>query len=175
VDLGHRSIAHLAGGLELSTGWTRHRAFSYAMQRHGLQAEPNLIAVCGTLSEDQGAQATLDLLDRGKPFTAVVAANDLIALGCLDALAQRGLTCPGEVSVVGYNDMRFADKLQPPLTTIRVPQYELGVEAARMLLDQLAGRLTGRTPPPRLSLLQPKLIVRGSTAPAPPPFIRAGN
>jgi LacI family transcriptional regulator len=136
------------------------------MERHGLEAEPDLIAVCGTLSEDEGAQGTLDLLDRGTPFTAVVAANDLIALGCLDALARRGLTCPGEVSVVGYNDMRFADKLQPPLTTIRVPQYELGVEAARMLLDQLAGRLANRTPPPRLSLLQPKLIVRGSTAPA---------
>jgi len=94
-------------------------------------------------------------------FVGIHAEDDLAGDGGKIVLV--GLAC----WLVSYNDMRFADKIQPPLTTIRVPQYELGVEAARMLLDQLAGRLTGRTPAPRLSLLQPKLIVRGSTATAP--------
>jgi LacI family transcriptional regulator len=91
-----------------------------------------------------------------------VAGNDLLALGCYDALEQRGLDCPGDVSVVGYNDMPFVDRFQPALTTVRVPHYELGTTAAELMLEQLSGA----DAPPRQLALAPELVVRSSTAPA---------
>ncbi|MBI2246052.1 MAG: substrate-binding domain-containing protein, partial [Nocardioides sp.] len=108
-----------------------------------------------------GADALRSLLDAGAEFTAVVAGNDLIALGCYDVFAERGIDCPRDVSVVGFNDMPFLDKLRPPLTTVAVPHQQIGAEAARMLLDAI------RDPsrPARSVLLPLSLVVRGSTAP----------
>jgi LacI family transcriptional regulator len=157
VGLGHTAIAHVAGPLNVSTGAVRHRAFRTAMQAHGLRDDR--IVVAGTYSEAAGHEAMLELLEDDPP-TAVVAGNDLLAIGCYDALEESGLRCPDDVSVVGFNDMPLISRLQPPLTSVRVPQYELGVEAARLLLD----RLSGRTVTPRVVLLPVSLVVRGSTA-----------
>jgi LacI family transcriptional regulator len=130
------------------------------MHRHGLRDDR--IAEAEAYSEVAGRTALLQLLDGDRP-TGIVAGNDLLALGCYDALEETGLSCPDDVSVVGFNDMPFINRLQPPLTSVRVPQYELGVEAARLLLD----RLSGRTMTPRVVLLPVRLVVRGSTAPPP--------
>jgi len=162
VELGHRDIAHIAGPLQVSTGAVRLRAFRAAMQRHGLRDDR--IVEAEAYSEAAGRTALLQLLGSDRP-TAISAGNDLLALGCYDGLAEAGLSCPGDMSVVGFNDMPFISRLQPPLTSVRVPQYELGVEAARLLLD----RLTGRTVTPRVVLLPVRLVVRGSTAPPPRP------
>jgi LacI family transcriptional regulator len=137
ADLGHRRIAHLAGPQNTSTGLVRHRAFQQALRDHGLAEDPALIAPCAAWSEDEGARALRELLDAKQDFTAVIAGNDLLALGCYDVFAERGISCPRDLSVVGFNDMPFIDKLSPPLTSVRVPHYELGSEAARMLLDAL--------------------------------------
>ena len=158
VGLGHRDIAHLSGPLSVSTGAVRHRAFRSAMHAHGLRDDR--IVVADTYSEAAGREGMLHLL-AGEPPTAVVAGNDLLAIGCYDALEESGLSCPEDVSVVGFNDMPLISRLRPPLTSVRVPQYELGVEAARLLLD----RLSGRTVTPRVVLLPVTLVVRGSTAP----------
>ena len=101
------------------------------------------------------------LLDSGVPFTAVLAGNDLLALGVFDALAERGLRCPDDISVVGFNDMPFMDKVFPPMTTVRIPHYEIGAEAARLLLEVLEDP----TRHPRSLLLPLTLVVRGSTGP----------
>jgi LacI family transcriptional regulator len=163
VALGHRRIAHLAGPQELSTGHQRRAAFLAAMREHGLRADRKLVAVCSAYSEHEGEMAASSLLkDGATPFTAVVAANDLIALGCYTALEHRGLVCPTDVSVVGFNDMPFVDRLRPPLTTIRVPQYELGRQAASLLLELLAAPDTAS----KRLLLAPELVIRGSTGPA---------
>jgi LacI family transcriptional regulator len=158
VELGHRDIAHVAGPLNVSTGHVRERAFRDAMRRHGLREDR--VVVADAYSEPAGRVAMLQLLERDHP-TAVVAGNDLLAIGCYDAFDETGLVCPDDISVTGFNDMPLIGRLRPPLTSVRVPQYELGVEAARLLLD----RLTGRTLTPRVVLLPVSLIVRGSTAP----------
>ena len=93
------------------------------MQRHGLPDDR--VVEAEAYSEAAGRTALLQLLDDDRP-TAVVAGNDLLALGCYDALAESGLSCPDDLSVVGFNDMPFISRLQPPLTSVRVPQYELG-------------------------------------------------
>jgi LacI family transcriptional regulator len=160
VTLGHRDIAHIAGPLDVSTGAVRLRAFRAAMQRHGLRDDRFVEAEA--YSETAGRTALLQLLEENRP-TAVVAGNDLLALGCYDALVEAGLTCPDDLSVAGFNDLPFISRLLPPLTSVRVPQYQLGVEAARLLLD----RLSGRTVTSRVVLLPVQLVVRGSTAPPP--------
>lgn len=161
AELGHTRIAHLAGPQITSTGLTRARAFRHAIRDHGLADDPVLIVECGYWSETAGALALRTLLDSGADFTAVVAGNDLIALGCYDVFAERGMSCPQDMSVVGFNEMPFLDKMNPPLTTVSVPHYEIGSEAARLLLDTI----DDPERPARSILLAPSMVVRASTAP----------
>jgi LacI family transcriptional regulator len=159
ASLGHRRIAHLAGPPNTSTGVVRARSFRSTVRDLGLDDDPALVATCRYWSEAEGASALRGLLDQDLGFTAVVAGNDLIALGCYDVFAERGIDCPGDISVVGFNDMPFLDKLRPPLTTIAIPHQEIGAEAARLLLESIAE-------PDRQvrSVLFPlALVVRGST------------
>lgn len=163
AELGHRRILHLAGPQTTSTGVVRARAFQGAVRDHGLADDPALVAACDYWSETEGARVLRQVLDAGTEFTAVVAGNDLIALGCYDVFRERDLDCPGDLSVVGFNDMPLLDKLRPPLTTIAVPHHQIGVEAARMLLESI------KEPerPARSVLLPVSLAIRGSTAPPP--------
>jgi LacI family transcriptional regulator len=161
VDLGHTRIAHIAGPQITSTGLDRSRAFRHAVRDYGAAEDPALIVECAHWSEGDGAGAMRELLDRGSGCTAVVAGNDLIALGCYDVFAERDISCPEDISVVGFNDMPFLDKLRPPLTTLGVPHHELGAEAARMLLDCIEEPQRH----PRSLLLPVSLVLRDSTAP----------
>jgi LacI family transcriptional regulator len=160
--LGHTRIAHLAGPMDTSTGVARARAFRHAIRDHGLADDPALIVEAGYWSETEGATALRTLLERDIRFTAIVAGNDLIALGCYDVFAELGIRCPGDISVVGFNDMPFLDKMNPPLTTVRIPQYEIGGEAARLLLDTIDDPERHA----RSVLLPPSLVVRASTTAA---------
>jgi LacI family transcriptional regulator len=158
VALGHQRIAHLAGPQDVSTGHQRFEGFREAMEAAGL--DPSLVRVGRAFTEPEGARLCEELLATGEPVTAIVAGNDLMALGCYDVFAARGIDCPREISVVGFNDMPFADRFAPPLTTVRIPHYEIGVAAAQLLLDILQGNEDG----PDEVVLAPELIVRGSTA-----------
>lgn len=161
VSLGHRRIAHLAGPQELSTGYLRHQGFHEAMAEFGLEPDPDLILIGSAFVESEGERLCNELLDRDLGATAIVAGNDLMALGCYDAFVARGIECPREISVVGFNNMPFAGWFSPPLTTVGLPHYELGARAAELLLAQL------RDPDaePVQVQLEPRLVVRGSTAP----------
>jgi LacI family transcriptional regulator len=161
AGLGHRRIAHLAGPANTSTGVVRARSFRSTVRDLGLDDDPVLVTTCRYWSEDSGSDALRELLDAGVEFTAIVAGNDLIALGCYDVFAERGIDCPRDMSVVGFNDMPFLDKLRPPLTTVAIPHQQIGAEAARLLLDAIAEP----NRPARSVLLPLSLVVRGSTAP----------
>ena len=161
AQLGHRRIADLGGPHALSTGYQRHEGFIATMRELGLEPDPDLILVGDNFTEASGARICRELIERGAPFTAIVAGNDLMALGCYDALSQHGLVCPDDVSVVGFNDMPFAARFNPPLTTVRIPHYEMGAKSAELLLELLQNP----DAPPRQVLLQPELVVRGSSAP----------
>ncbi|MDQ4055329.1 MAG: LacI family transcriptional regulator [Actinomycetota bacterium] len=160
ASLGHRRIAHLAGPDTTSTGVTRARAFRGAVRDLGLDDDPALVRTCELWNEEAGAEALRGLLDAGAAFTAIVAGNDLIALGCYDVFAERDIACPDDISVVGFNDMPFLDKMRPPLTTVAIPHHQIGVEAARLLLDAISEP----DRPSRSVLLPLSLVVRGSTA-----------
>ena len=158
--LGHRRIGHIAGPQHVSTGVRRRAGFKQAATRAGLPSRNIVIETAPAYTREQGRLAALRLLDRKQAPTAIVAANDLLALGIYDALAERGLNCPRDVSVVGHNDMPYVDMLSPPLTTVRIAQRAMGNQAARLLLDEIAAPATRRS----RVVLEPRLIVRGSTA-----------
>lgn len=165
LGLGHTRIAHLAGPLDYSTGLDRYVSFHETMRAAGLEPDPGLVVVAEAFTESEGARLCRQLMDDGRRFTAVAAANDLLALGCYDVFAERGVRCPEDVSVIGFNDMPFAARFHPPLTTIHIPHYEIGKAAAQLMLE----RLQEGDSPPREVMLRPSLVVRGSTA-----SVRAG-
>jgi LacI family transcriptional regulator len=161
VALGHERIAYVAGPQDVSTGIARYHAYLEGTARHGIARGPELVRFGETFREADGAGALGSLLDEGAEFSAVLAGNDLLALGCYDALAERGLRCPQDVSVIGFNDMPFADKFGPPLTSVRIPHHEMGRRAAEQLLARLRGELAG----PSLDVLPAELVVRRSSGP----------
>ncbi len=158
--LGHRRIAHLAGPQDLSTGRRRHLGFLRAMEACGLHADPSLVVSSRSYSQREGWRCCLELIERGGDWTAIVTGNDLLALGCYRALEERRLSCPDDVSVVGYNDIPFLERLRPPMTAVRIPQRQIGTEAARLLLERIADRQAE----PATLILPPALVVRKSTA-----------
>jgi LacI family transcriptional regulator len=161
--LGHTRIAHMAGPQNLSTGHRRYLGFLEAMHSAGLPTPDTCVHFTRFFTEEEGAAGAAALLDADPGCSAIVAANDLLALGCYDALHTRGVRCPDDVSIVGFNDMPFIGRLLPPLTSVRIPQREIGTVAAALLLERLAGAVGVA----REILLEPTLIVRGSTAPPP--------
>lgn len=161
AQLGHRRIAHIGGPRIVSTGQRRTTSFTEWVVSLGLHHDPDLVVNASWFNQAGGTAAFVELLDRGVDFTAVVAANDLLALGCYDVAAERGIRIPQDLSVVGYNDVPFAERFSPPLTSVRIPHYEIGVKAAEMMLETIED-------PTRMAVtvrLPPQLRVRGSTAP----------
>jgi LacI family transcriptional regulator len=160
LDLGHRVIAHVAGAPELGISEQRIAGYRDAHRGRG-PAASHLVAV-GGFTEQGGYDATERLL-RSAEFTAVFAANDLSALGVLSALADARLAVPGDVSVVGFDDLRLARFTNPPLTTVHQPAAAIARQATELLLDLASGRRVGEM----RHLLEPRLVVRGSTGPPP--------
>ncbi len=160
VDLGHQKIAYLGGPDDTSTGRDRRVAFERLGSEGRFHANPENCVSCESFTEVAGHAGMASILQRDREFTAVVAANDLLALGCYDALRECGLACPNDVSVTGFNDMPFMDRLSPPLTTVHIPLDGLGVQAANLLIEEMRDSNATR----KTIRLDPELIVRGSTA-----------
>jgi len=156
--LGHTCIAHIAGPEWLSTGAMRLRGFQLAVAELAhLDRKPPIVHA-EAFTREAGYSACVQLLDGNAGMTAIVAANDLLALGCYDALMERNLVCPTDISITGYNDAPFVDMVSPPLTTVRIKQCEMGTEAARVLLTRMSGQEVTAD-----ILLRPELVQRRST------------
>ncbi|XWN31314.1 MAG: LacI family DNA-binding transcriptional regulator [Devosia sp.] len=161
-DHGHRRIAHVAGPAALSTGSVRLDAFLAMRDTLGLTEEACPVALSTRFDEDEGHRCMGELLDTGAGFTAVLCANDRLALGAVGRLREAGLAVPHDVSVTGFNDSPTLELIQPRLTTIRIKQFQTGQEAARILLS-----LLGRSPKvPETHVVLPVVLVeRDSVAP----------
>jgi LacI family transcriptional regulator len=162
VDLGHTAIAHVAGPSQTTSGQRRREGVRAAMRRHRLKVPGALVQDASAFTEAAGRLAATKLIDSGESVTAIVAANDLLALGCCDALSEHRLRCPRDVSIIGFNDMPFADRFTPPLTTLHLPHHHLGVIAAELLLECMAADPS--TARPREVVVEPTLVIRRSTA-----------
>lgn len=163
--LGHRHIAHLAGPSELSTGKMRRDAFLAAASACGHDAAQVTVCEAMRFDEDEGKRCADQILETAPETTALLCANDRLALGAMRAIAERGLSCPGDISVTGFNDMPFLDLIPPGLTTVGILQFEAGQTAARHLLSMLKGN--GEAVPQE-TILPVKLVERASVAPPGP-------
>jgi LacI family transcriptional regulator len=158
VALGHRRLALVNGDEGLETARARQAGLEAALARHGLELAARST---GEFTLESGEEQAEALFGRGERPTAVVAANDLLAMGVLAAASSRGLNVPGDISVSGYDDIAYAAFTSPPLTTVRQPARSMGEEAVRLLL----ARLEGEGNRPRRVVVEPELRVRTSTGP----------
>ncbi len=152
IDLGHRTIAHIAGPLR--EGKDRERGWRDELEANGLAAD---ICVAGDYTLESGRAAVVAMLKNGVP-DAIFAAGDLMAVGALQALTKAGLRVPQDVSLVGFDDAEYTQLVQPTLTTVQQPSYLMGKKAAELVLRHLAGE------EPSIVFLHPKIIERDSTA-----------
>ncbi len=138
VGQGHRSIGHIKGHPEHGASAQRFAGYRRALREHGLAFAPGLVRQ-GYFDFDSGKSAAAALLDLPEPPTAIVAGNDDMAAGVLFEARERGLSVPGQLSVVGFDDTRIASRMWPPLTTVRQPIPQMAETAARLLIDKLNG------------------------------------
>jgi len=158
IGMGHRKIV-FAG--DTSYPWLHHRFEGYRQGMREKKLKSVLIMARNSQSFVDFGQKSVARILAGRPRpTAVVAGNDLVALGCYDGLKELGLDCPSDISIVGHNDMPLMDMVRPPLTTVRIRHHDMGLEAARLILQTInvsnASIVDIR--------LKPELVIRESTA-----------
>lgn len=159
VDLGHRQLTQLRGPLDVSSFRGRADGFASVMATTSAREIRGLdTASAPTVEEGQRLARTALNSTHGRP-TAIFAHNDLMAVGALQAIRDLGLTCPGDVSVVGYNDAPLSNHVSPPLTTVRLPSLQLGRRVAQLAIQAIAdgqGQVVTEK-------LPPELVIREST------------
>jgi DNA-binding LacI/PurR family transcriptional regulator len=159
VELGHRSIGHIGGPSTYLHAAHRRQVWADAMRESGLAAGP---VVEADFSAGGGAAATLEMLDTDLPPTAILYANDLMAVAGIAAARQRGVLVPDHLSVVGFDDSQISAFLTAPLTTVRTDVFGWGSAAATALLARTEGQ-----PVADIFLPAAQFVTRASTAPVP--------
>jgi LacI family transcriptional regulator len=161
VALGHRRIAFVGGPAGNTDAGERNRGYREAMAAASLVADTAL-ELAGDFGEESGARAGEVLAGLARQPTAIFAANDEMAIGCLGALRERGLAVPGDFSLVGFDDIPIARYVTPALTTVHVPIAELGTRAMERLLERVEGKGADER---RHDTVATSLVLRESTAP----------
>ncbi|MDI3318039.1 MAG: LacI family DNA-binding transcriptional regulator [Bacillota bacterium] len=162
LSRGRRRIAHLGGPEGVTSAGDRALGFSDALREAGLEPDPKLVSR-GPFAFESGYERTRALLASGVDFDAIFAANDLLAVGAIQACQDEGLDVPQQVAVVGFDDILLARLVRPRLTTVLQPAYRAGTLAWERLAARIAARAAGRAPAEPLDVqLTPRLVVRES-------------
>ena len=167
LSLGHRKMGIITGDPSSGTSVDRLEGFLQALRSAGIRPDRSMIH-SGHNDMESGHVHTMQLLTRADRPTAIFCTNNMMALGALAAIQEIGLVCPEEISLLGFDDFYWATLLRPRLTVVRQPARELGMIAARMLIDHLEGRPSVPTP----TLLATQLMVRDSCCPPKAPAPR---
>jgi DNA-binding LacI/PurR family transcriptional regulator len=170
LELGHRRIAVIRGPEEMFDSEPRWAGVCRAASEDGIEFDPRLVLqlpslVNPTSGFEGGQECARRMLATRCPFTAVLAFDDLTALGVVRALTSAGMRIPQDCSVVGFDEVLPAVVATPGMTTIRQPMKEMGLLAAQWVLEELEARELGVAQPARFYQAPPELVVRMSTAP----------
>jgi len=157
INLGHQRIAHITGPLQTRSALNRLKGYKLALEKYGIEYSDELVGE-GDFRIKGGYQVMKKFLKLTEPPTAIFAANDLLALGAMQAIQKKNFRIPDDFSVIGFNDIELASFVYPPLTTIRQPMMEMGALAVKMLIKIIEeGEFNQRK-----EVLEPKLIIRES-------------
>lgn len=157
IEKGHKRIAHISGPRNLSLSKKRIEGYKASLQEKGVVFDENLL-IEGDFSFFDGARCTNELLDHGVEIDAIFCVCDSMALGCMQALKKRGYQIPKDIAVAGYTNDPAAEFVDPGLTTIAQPSYQIGVESAQLLIKKIKNPDTVRED----VMLDTELIVRTS-------------
>ena len=160
VELGHTRLGYISEPMLFTKAYNRFLGFQAGLQLHHLPYDPELI-IESNFRQRSGQLATRQLLKKPNPPTALVASNDLLALGAMNEVQERGLTVGRDISITGFDDIMLAEYATPPLTTVHQPAQQLGVMVADMLLKVINGKPITK----KQIVIKPSLIVRQSTGP----------
>jgi LacI family transcriptional regulator len=163
LDLGHRRIGTISGPPHVSTGGDRLAGFKKALAAQNVPLDSAHVR-SGDFREDSAFAVTREMLSRPDRPTALYVANNLMLVGVMRAVAEAGLVCPADISIVSTDDFSWATAFRPRLTTVRQPVREMGAEAVRLLVERIE---RGTEEPCKRLVLLPTLIVRESCAPLP--------
>ncbi|SMB93451.1 transcriptional regulator, LacI family [Thermanaeromonas toyohensis ToBE] len=155
IGLGHKYIGFIAGP-DVTTALERQEGYCRALKEAGIEVKEKLIQP-GNFRYESGYTGALNLLEYG--VTAILAANDLMALGAMRAIEEKGLRIPQDIAVVGFDDIPLASLVKPALTTVNQPAYQMGALAAEILLERIEGKRAGE---PKEVILTPSLVIRES-------------
>jgi LacI family transcriptional regulator len=158
IDMGHRRIGFVTGTLDLGCSRDRLDGYRAALSAFHISIDPQLIRE-GDFNQPTGYQVAQDLLDLSEPPTAIFASNDVMAFGVMEAVRDRGLRIPEDISIVGFDNIPQAEHVSPQLSTIQQPLADMGREATQMLL----ALIQDPQQPYRHVELPTQLIVRAST------------
>jgi len=162
IELGHRDVAIILPPEDLMFSVYRWNGFRRAMETQGLTIKPTW-KISGDLTEQGGYAVARHLLNNSQRPTAIIAGNDLMAIGAMRAAREYGLIVGQDLSVIGFDDIPLAEHAHPALTTVRQPIYEIGRHVCRMLVKMLKGEYL--TSDECQVLFDPELVVRDSTGP----------
>ena len=161
LEMGHRDIAHITAPVAYQDSvddiFKRLQGYQQALRDRGIEPDPRLV-IEGNLQQQSGMLAVEMLMSRGRPFSAIFAANDQMAFGARLALYRRGIRVPEDVSLVGFDDESSAAYMVPPLTTVQQPSIQMGQIAAEAILAMIKGKS------PNLPVIEADLVIRESVA-----------
>ncbi|HEX8061080.1 MAG TPA: LacI family DNA-binding transcriptional regulator [Cyclobacteriaceae bacterium] len=164
IEQGCKRIAHLEGAPNLIISKDRLRGYQDALSDSNLEIRENYTIVCPNNSFEEGQRAAQKLLALPHPPDAIFASNDPMAMGAILAIKEKGLSIPDDVAVVGFSNYFFAQITDPSLTSVDQPGFEMGQEAARLLIRQIEAKDKDQDDlPPETKVLKTKLIVRNSS------------
>ncbi|MCK4259219.1 MAG: LacI family DNA-binding transcriptional regulator [Halanaerobiales bacterium] len=157
TELGHQKIGLLSGSMEYIMSQDRLEGYQLGLSQAGISYDSTLIEEV-EFTVESGTQGMMKLLEKHPDLTAVFATDDILAIGAIQMLKNKGLAVPKDISVIGFNDGPFASYIDPSLTTIRIPIYEMGVTAVGMLIKIIKGEEISQ----RQVSLSTELIIRDS-------------
>lgn len=155
---GHTKIAFVTGPLEVTTSVNRLKGYEKACNDRGIRIDNDLVMEGDYLMES-GYRHILNLLEKGREFTAVFAGNDMMAIGAMKALKSKNIKIPEEVEIIGFDNIEFSQMVEPALTTVAQPAYEMGAKGAELLIKLVEGKKLKM----KNIYMEPELIIRGTT------------
>ncbi|NBP71523.1 MAG: LacI family transcriptional regulator [Cytophagia bacterium] len=164
IEQGCKRIAHLEGPPNLQISKQRLEGYKEALAEAGLKFDETLVALCPKGTTEEGKLATEKLLSLKTKPDAIFASNDPAAMGAMQAIRQAGLKIPKDIAIVGFSNWQLSSLMEPPLSSVDQPGYEMGQEAARILIRHIELKSKKKPEPaPEVKLLKTRLIVRESS------------